>query len=289
MGRGANARGVQFTATAVRRGAAPTQCTLAPPAAVRTASALRAAVLLAVKRSCGGAPWGAALVTPLPLVEQRDATSAEEAASSRPLGPAVLPPDEARHLISTPAQRATVAAWACLEVALLLRAATAPGAAAAAAAAPGATAMALFALVAAAWLAADLAVGLFHFFVDNYGDEHTPVIGHVIAAFQGHHTQPWLITRGQFCTVVEGPCMTQLPLQLAVLACGAGPAGCVFMAAYAAWSVTAQLAHAWSHERRTHLPAAVRVLQDMGILVSCKVRSTFHCACASMPAHGACR
>jgi ubiquitin-conjugating enzyme E2 variant len=206
----------------------------------------------------------------------RDAVAAlapaTPAEASRPLGPAVLPPDEARHLVSTPAQRSVFAAWAALEAALLASAFASPGVAAAAVAAPAAALGIFLALVTAAWLAADLIVGLFHFFVDNYGSASTPVLGSVIDAFQGHHTQPWLITRGQFCTVVEGPCMTQLPLQLAALAC-AGPAGRVFMASYAFWSVTAQLAHAWSHERRSQLPAAVRALQDAGVLISCKART----------------
>ncbi len=205
-----------------------------------------------------------------PPPTSRDAFAPADAAS-RPLGPAVLPPDEARHLVSTPAQRAVFTAWAALEAALLASALASPGVAASVAAAPAAALGAFLALVTAAWLAADLIVGLFHFFVDNYGSASTPVLGSTIDAFQGHHTQPWLITRGQFCTVVEGPCMTQLPLQLAALAC-AGPAGRVFMAAYAFWSVTAQLAHAWSHERRSQLPAAVRALQDAGVLISCKAR-----------------
>ena len=41
---------------------------------------------------------------------------------------------------------------------------------------------------------ADLGTGIFHFAVDNYGSGETPVFGNVIAAFQGHHRQPWSIT-----------------------------------------------------------------------------------------------
>jgi ubiquitin-conjugating enzyme E2 variant len=257
--------------------AAPTQCALAPPAAARIAAMLSAAAARARAAQLGASSALNSAAAAQPPTS-RDAFAPPADAASRPLGPAVLPPDEARHLVSTPAQRAVFAAWAALEAALLASALASPGVAASVAAAPAAALGAFLALVTAAWLAADLIVGLFHFFVDNYGSADTPVMGSTVDAFQGHHTQPWLITRGQFCTVVEGPCMTQLPLQLAALAC-AGPAGRVFMAAYAFWSVTAQLAHAWSHERRSQLPAAVRALQDAGVLISCKARGQL-CACA---------
>jgi hypothetical protein len=175
-------------------------------------------------------------------------------------------------LYSTRSQRLIFAAWAALEAALLVKAAAAPGALAALAAAPARAAAWLLLLVAAAWLVADLVVGVFHWAVDNYGDADTAFMGHVIAAFQSHHERPWLITRGQFCTVVEGPCVTQLPLQAAALAAAASPAALLFTAAFAAMTVTAQLAHAWSHANRAALPPLVRALQDAGILISTKAR-----------------
>ena len=40
--------------------------------------------------------------------------------------------------------------------------------------------------------------GLFHWATDNYGNGDTPVFGEVIAAFQGHHVNPWTITHRSF-------------------------------------------------------------------------------------------
>jgi hypothetical protein len=42
----------------------------------------------------------------------------------------------------------------------------------------------------AAYSLADLATGVYHWFVDNHGDASTPVFGAQIAAFQGHHSHP---------------------------------------------------------------------------------------------------
>ena len=48
-------------------------------------------------------------------------------------------------------------------------------------------------ITAVTWAAADLGSGIFHWSVDNYGNGRTPVLGNIIAAFQGHHTAPWTI------------------------------------------------------------------------------------------------
>jgi ubiquitin-conjugating enzyme E2 variant len=140
---------------------------------------------------------------------------------------------------------------------------------------PGWCAAAAAALCCSAWVAADLVVGFFHFWVDNYGSETTPGIGGLIAAFQEHHHQPWLITRGQMCTVVDGPCVVTAPMVLLPLLV-AGPAWCAFWGFYAAWSVTAQLTHKWSHERRACLHPLVGALQDAHVFISCREHRRHH-------------
>lgn len=232
------------------------------PAAAARSPALRTS-FFAAARAASSPP------VEVPACVADDATS--RVPPARPPGPAELDADEAKWLFSTRAQRQTFATWAALEVALLCKAAAAPGALAAASASPALAAAQGLALVAAAWLAADLVVGVFHWSVDNYGSGATPVIGHVIDAFQSHHERPWLITRGQFCTVVEGPCVTQMPLQAAALLLASSPGALLFWAAFAAMTVTAQLAHAWSHANRAALPPLVRALQDAGVLISTKV------------------
>lgn len=47
-------------------------------------------------------------------------------------------------------------------------------------------------------LFSDFFSGVFHWSVDNYGDGRTPIMGDVIAAFQGHHDAPWTITYRPF-------------------------------------------------------------------------------------------
>lgn len=58
------------------------------------------------------------------------------------------------------------------------------------------------ALVLSSWLFADLGSGVLHWSVDNYGNGKTPIMGGIIAAFQGHHAAPWTITERGFCNNV---------------------------------------------------------------------------------------
>ena len=52
------------------------------------------------------------------------------------------------------------------------------------------------------WCTADFLTGVYHWSVDNYGSGQTPVVGSQIAAFQGHHQEPWTITQREFCNNV---------------------------------------------------------------------------------------
>jgi hypothetical protein len=69
------------------------------------------------------------------------------------------------------------------------------------------TAMFSLATVIASWIAADFGSGVFHWSVDNYGNGRTPVMGNIIAAFQGHHSAPWTITYRGFCNNVWKLCI----------------------------------------------------------------------------------
>ena len=56
--------------------------------------------------------------------------------------------------------------------------------------------------VVASYILADFGSGVLHWSVDNYGNGRTPIMGSIIAAFQGHHSAPWTITyRGFFNNV----------------------------------------------------------------------------------------
>jgi plasmanylethanolamine desaturase len=62
-----------------------------------------------------------------------------------------------------------------------------------------ADALAVFIMLAAGYLLADLLTGLVHWFCDTFFDEATPLIGPgLIAPFREHHRDPLLMTRHGF-------------------------------------------------------------------------------------------
>ena len=69
------------------------------------------------------------------------------------------------------------------------------------------TALTSFAVIASSWIMADFGSGVLHWSVDNYGNGRTPIMGNIIAAFQGHHSAPWTITYRGFCNNVWKLCI----------------------------------------------------------------------------------
>ena len=69
------------------------------------------------------------------------------------------------------------------------------------------TAATSIATIVASWVLADFGSGVLHWSVDNYGNGSTPVMGNIIAAFQGHHSAPWTITYRGFCNNVWKLCI----------------------------------------------------------------------------------
>eukprot|EP00536_Pseudo-nitzschia_multiseries_P019560 jgi/Psemu1/61458/gm1.61458_g len=63
------------------------------------------------------------------------------------------------------------------------------------------------AVVIASWTIADFGSGVLHWSVDNYGNGKTPVMGGIIAAFQGHHSAPWTICEREFENNVHKLCI----------------------------------------------------------------------------------
>ena len=63
------------------------------------------------------------------------------------------------------------------------------------------------AVISASWTIADFGSGVLHWSVDNYGNGRTPIMGNIIAAFQGHHAAPWTITERGFCNNVYKLCV----------------------------------------------------------------------------------
>jgi ubiquitin-conjugating enzyme E2 variant len=133
-----------------------------------------------------------------------------------------------------------------------------------------------------AFAAADLASGIYHFLLDNYGSRETPIFGEQIAAFQGHHQYPWTITHRDWCNNVYKSCaMSLLPLTFVTMYGGldASPNwmtvsfrvfGSVFLLSVA----FAQEFHKWSHMIRP--PPVVRFLQRSGFLISQREHGQHH-------------
>ncbi|GKB62628.1 fatty acid desaturase 4, chloroplastic-like protein [Tanacetum coccineum] len=92
------------------------------------------------------------------------------------------------------------------------------------------------------YILADLATGIYHWAVDNYGNESTPVFGSQIHSFQDHHKPVVMGFIGVF-------------------------SGCIMFS---------QKFHAWAHESRSKLPRIVVALQDAGLLISRSQHAIHH-------------
>ncbi|XP_010430256.1 PREDICTED: fatty acid desaturase 4-like 1, chloroplastic [Camelina sativa] len=122
----------------------------------------------------------------------------------------------------------------------------------------------------AGYVLADLGSGVYHWVIDNYGDESTPIVGTQLEAAQGHHKWPWTITRRQFANnshaIARAITFTVLPLNLAFN----NPVFHSFLSTFAFCILFSQQFHAWAHGTKSKLPPLVVALQDMGLLVSRK-------------------
>lgn len=126
------------------------------------------------------------------------------------------------------------------------------------------------------YVLADLGSGVYHWGIDNYGDEKTPFFGSQIEAFQGHHKWPWTITKRQFANnlhaLARAVTFTVLPIDLffndPVLHGFVGVcSGCIMFS---------QQFHAWAHGTKSKLHPLVVTLQDSGILVSRSMHGAHH-------------
>lgn len=127
---------------------------------------------------------------------------------------------------------------------------------------------------------ADAGSGIYHFGVDNYGSADTPLVGKQIAAFQGHHCRPWTITQREFCNNVSltfRPGGTAAAAILVIALLG------VTSPEFDIWASTSiflicmsQQFHAWSHMKKSQLPAAVVALQDANIIISRRAHGAHH-------------
>jgi hypothetical protein len=197
------------------------------------------------------------------------ASATRAAAAAAPTGRVLL--ESAAELRSTAEHRA----WVALTTGLL-------GAAAAAGLArvdSPAEAAGVAAAALGAYVFSDLGTGVYHWAVDNYGSGATPLVGGQIAAFQGHHVRPWTITEREFANNVHQvfrPAAAPAAAIAAAAAAGAPPAAAVGAAAFLFLACMSQQFHAWSHMKRSQLPAVVAAAQDAGVLISRRAHGAHH-------------
>lgn len=123
---------------------------------------------------------------------------------------------------------------------------------------------------------ADLGSGVYHWAIDNYGDESTPIVGPQIEAFQGHHKWPWTITRRQFANnlhaLARAVTFAVFPLELVINE----PSLLGFVGMFSGCIMFSQQFHAWAHGTKSRLPPLVVALQEAGVLVSRSQHAAHH-------------
>jgi hypothetical protein len=110
-------------------------------------------------------------------------------------------------------------------------------------------------ILVASWIAADFGSGVLHWSVDNYGNGRTPVMGNIIAAFQGHHSAPWTITQRGFCNNVVKLCIPFGVVTMAIISTiSTGPCTTLFWTLFCVFEIMSQEFHKWSHMTKSQVP-----------------------------------
>jgi ubiquitin-conjugating enzyme E2 variant len=130
------------------------------------------------------------------------------------------------------------------------------------------------------WTMADLGSGILHWSVDNYGNGKTPIMGGIIAAFQGHHSAPWTICERGFENNVCKLCVpfgiqTVLAMKFVF---GLGPAATLFWSVFSVMEILSQEMHKMSHTTKAEAGPIWNSLQDLGLTIDRKSHAQHHIA-----------
>jgi palmitoyl-[glycerolipid] 3-(E)-desaturase len=125
------------------------------------------------------------------------------------------------------------------------------------------------------WISADLGSGILHWSVDNYGNGRTPIMGNIIAAFQGHHTAPWTITQRSFYNNVYKLCIPFGILPVTIMAYLTGPILTYFFTTFCILEILSQEFHKWSHQMKSETPWIGNLLQKYHLSIG-RVPHTKH-------------
>jgi len=133
-------------------------------------------------------------------------------------------------------------------------------------------------LLTASWTLADFGSGVLHWSVDNYGNGRTPIMGSIIAAFQGHHSAPWTITERGFCNNVYKLCLPFGIVPMTLINLVAGPFTTLFFTVFCVMEILSQEFHKWSHQLKSETPDWVNWLQSVGLTIARKPHAQHHLA-----------
>jgi len=133
-------------------------------------------------------------------------------------------------------------------------------------------------LIVVAYAVADLASGVVHFLLDNFGSPDTPVIGQkFVKPFRDHHTDPMAMTHGDFIAVNADNVFVCLPVLIPVfflLDITKHPFIGVFLVALVSGVIMTNQLHKWAH--MPTVPRLVAAAQRSGVVLSKEHHSVHH-------------
>lgn len=126
---------------------------------------------------------------------------------------------------------------------------------------------------AAGLVAADFASGVFHWSVDNYPDENTPVVGGLAKSFQDHHRSSGMDETSVWQNILPSAAAMSLPM-VALAAFTPHSALAAGALAFTGGGVLAQASHRWAHMENP--PGLARVLQKVKIAQTAENHARHH-------------
>jgi hypothetical protein len=133
-------------------------------------------------------------------------------------------------------------------------------------------------VVLAAYAVADLASGVVHYLLDNFGSPETPVIGQkFVKPFRDHHVDPMAMTQGDFIAVNADNVFVCLPVIIPAfffLDTEAHAYTGVFIIGLVAGVIMTNQLHKWAH--MPSVPRLVAAAQRSGVVLSKEHHSVHH-------------
>jgi ubiquitin-conjugating enzyme E2 variant len=133
-------------------------------------------------------------------------------------------------------------------------------------------------VVVVAYAVSDLASGVVHYLLDNFGSPDTPLIGEkFVKPFRDHHVDPMAMTRGDFIAVNADNIFICVPVVIPaffLLDAAQHPFVGVFLVALVAGVVMTNQLHKWAHVPQ--VPRLVAAAQRRGIVLSKEHHAIHH-------------